>query len=507
MMCLYEQFFLAKKQYMVYSFSFHCHIMSAAPRMPLVEASSYRGISSSNPFWYGNLIHLYLDLKLGMTLEGAEGVEKARKAQKYIREAAEAAQVVCDVFAGQVLEIHGKTLHLGLEVQNADTVEDQMKAAAALFHALLEKTYRGNGPESWRMGADHGFTLTVSSESVHHDTSLVSLSPAANLPAKKLGKKGVIGSKQLGANVNGSWGVEDLPALVEQYRASLLAEQEQVRMLGVSQASVFNFSAFSEGQLVTAQAAPVGEPSEENLFSVHAMIMSADLDGFTARVAEAANGSVDDKRRLAEDFLETMRRAAAFADARKERMIQFPFAGDNAIFAIVSSTADDYERLKKVVPIETALAWEDQFGDRARHAGYRGWAQVAAGGQKPHGNAKGNLHVSGIRLNGRRFLIGIGPGMRYAREGFAQVNPSAKHMAIWKDDIVGLHPFLGEVYEPCRSENAEVSAVYKMATFENLRVAMARLNQEKFRSVSVLGENKILLATGQVAHRPHCAEI
>jgi hypothetical protein len=56
---------------------------SLKPR--LVEASSYRGISSSNPFWFGNLIHLYLDLKLGMSLEGADGVENARRAQKYIR--------------------------------------------------------------------------------------------------------------------------------------------------------------------------------------------------------------------------------------------------------------------------------------------------------------------------------------------------------------------------------------------------------------------------------------
>lgn len=474
--------------------------------MPLVEASSYRGISSSNPFWYGNLIHLYLDLKLGLQLEGAEGVENARKAQRYIREAAEASQVVCDLFGGQVLEIHGKTLHLGLEVQDSNSVADQMKGAAALLHILLEKSYRGNGPSSWRMAADHGFTLTVSSESVHDDTSLVSLSPAANLPAKKLGKQGVVGPKQLGANVNGVWNVEDLPVLVARYRSRLIAEQEQVRRLDESHASVFNFSALSEGQLVTAQAAPVGDPNEENLLSVHAMVMSADLDGFTARVAEASNGTIDDKRRLAEEFLETMRLAAAFAHERKEELIQFPFAGDNAIFAIVSKTADDYEKLKKVVPIETALAWEDEMGNRARSARYRGWAQVAAGGAKPHGNSKGNLHVSGIRLNGRRFLIGIGPGMRHAREGFVQVDPSAKHIAMWKEDISGLHPFLGEVFEPCRSENADISALYKMATFDDLRDAMARLNQEKFRSVSVLSENKISLATGQVAHRPHCAD-
>jgi hypothetical protein len=477
--------------------------MNPTPKPSLIEASSYRGISSSNPFWFGNLIHLYLDLKLGMSLEGADGVENARRAQKYIRQAAEAAQVVCDVFPGQVLEIHGKTVHLGLEVGKPEEVEHQMKGAAALLHVLLERSYRGNGP-SWRMAADHGMTLTVQSQGIHEDTSLVSLSPAANLPAKKLGK-GAVQIWQLGSNVHGVWRVEDLNDLAKKFSGLELAEKQSLfESLVGNRASIYNFSALSEvGQLVTAQAAPVGEPTEQNMLSVHAMVMSADLDGFTARVAEAAAGSLDDKRRLAEDFLGTMRLAESFAKERKEKLIQFPFAGDNAIFGIVSNSADDYLRMKKVTPVEMAVAWEDLMGDRARNARYKGWAQVSAGGEKPHGNSKGNLHISGIRLNGRRFLIGIGPGMRFAREGFVQVNPSAKQLAMWKEDVSDLNPILGGAFESCPSRDADVSSVYKMASFEGLRLAMKKFNEEKYKSVSVLTDAKIPLATGTVSHRPH----
>lgn len=478
--------------------------MNPSSNPPPVEASSYRTVSTASPFWYGNLIHLYLDLKMGLSLEGADGVENARRAQRYIRQAAEASQVVCDVFSGQVLEIHGKTIHLGLEVQDLKAVEHQMKGAAARLHVLLERAYRGNSL-SWRMAADHGMTLTVNSEGIHEDTSLVSLSPAANLPAKKLGKRGEVSAWQLGSNVNAVWQVEELEDLVECYRANELAANEGLfGLLESTRASIHNFSAFSEGHLVTAQAAPVGEPTEENMLSVYAVVMSADLDGFTARVARAALGTLEDKRRLAEEFLETMRMAERFARERKEQLIQFPFAGDNAIFGIVSKSAEDYVRMKRTTPVEMAVAWEDFMGERARIAEYQGWAQVSAGGEKLHGNFKGNLHVAGIRLNGRRFLIGIGPGMRHAREGFVQVSPSAKQMAMWKEDIGDLHNYLRETFEPCRSENADVSSVYKMATFEGLRAALKRVNEEKFRSVSVLTDNRIPLATQEVVHRPHC---
>lgn len=480
--------------------------MNPTYKPTLVEASSYRAISPASPFWYGNLIHLYLDLKMGLSLEGADGVEHARRAQKYIRQAAESSQVVCDVFSGQVLEIHGKTLHLGLEVRDLNNVENQMKGAAALLHVLLERTYGGNGL-SWRMAADHGMTLTVQSDGIHEDTSLVSLSPAANFPAKKLGKSGEVSAWHLGSNVNSDWKVEGLEKLVERYRSKDLADKLGLfEKLAGTRASVHNFSAFSSGQLITAQAAPVGEPTEENMLSVHAMVMSADLDGFTARVSEAAFGSVDEKRRLAEEFLETMRMTARFAAARNEQLIQFPFAGDNAIFGIISKTSEDYLRMKKIVPVDIAVAWEDQMGDRARAARYKGWAQVSAGGEKPHGNAKGNLHISGIRLNGRRFLIGIGPGMRYAREGFAQVNPSAKQMAMWKEDVADLNPILGGVFHACPSRDSDVSSVYKMAEFGSLREALRRFNEEKYKSVAVLCDSKIDLPTGPVFHRPHCEE-
>ena len=57
-----------------------------------MKAASVRSISSESPFWFGNLIHVYLELRLKVQdLEGAESVSKAKLALEYIRKAADAA--------------------------------------------------------------------------------------------------------------------------------------------------------------------------------------------------------------------------------------------------------------------------------------------------------------------------------------------------------------------------------------------------------------------------------
>lgn len=479
----------------------------------LTEASSYRGISSANPFWYGNLVHIYLELKLGLDLEGAEVVQNARKAQKYIRRAAEAAQVTCDVFNGQVLEIHGRTLHLGLEYGNPSKVAEQMNGAAGLLHVLLKRVYGSGGPSGWKMAADHGMTLTVQSVGIHSDTSLVSLSPAANFPAKQLGR-GKVGLWELGSNLHGEWSCKNLDELARFCGSNTLAEQSFVgraspfERLAEHRAQLINFSSLQEirsgVQLVNLQAAQIGNPTDVNLYSRFAVVLSMDLDKFTARVAAAAKGSVDDKRRLAEDFLDIMNQTAAFAAARGEELVQFPFAGDNAIFAVITENAADYARTKKTTPVEVAVAWEEAMGDNSRNAGFGGWGQVIAGGLVPHGNTKGNLHISGIKVGGRRFLVGVGPGMRYAREGFVQVDPSPKQLAIFSKDLPDLHEFLQEVFESCRSNNSEVSSNYKMAKLADLKVALAKVLEKKKQAVSGLADARIPLATGFMISRPYC---
>ncbi len=80
--------------------------------------------------------------------------------------------------------------------------------------------------------------------------------------------------------------------------------------------------------------------------------------------------------------------------------------------------------------------------------------------------------------------------MRYAREGFVQVDPSPKQLAIFSKDLPDLHEFLQEVFESCRSNNSEVSSNYKMATFADLKVALAKVIEKKNQAVAGLARKR-----------------
>jgi len=276
-------------------------------------------------------------------------------------------------------------------------------------------------------------------------------------------------------------------------------------MVAASNSELIHFaSSKAIRQVVTAQAAPVGDPSPEDLYSCYGFILSMDLDGFTRRVANAALGSMDDKRRLAEDFLDIMRRTAAFAANHPDTFIQFPFAGDNAIFAVTADSLDDYRRRKKVSAVVIALEWEVAMGDRARAAGYGGWGQSLAGGGIPHGNSKGNLHVAGILLGGRRYLIGVGPGMRHARQGFVHVDPSPKELAMFRSDIADLDDRLKKDFYDCATPLSDRSANYKKAQLSSLKKTLAEIEAARIRAVQSVSQTKIVLPSAAVVtSRPY----
>lgn len=477
----------------------------------LTEASSFRAISQATPFWFGNLAHLYLEIKLDLAeLEGTESSSKARQAHDYIRKAADVCHSVGSFLGGQVLEIHGRTIHVGLEYSSSTEIGERMKLASGLIHVLLERTYGSGGPDGWRIAGDHAATLTVTSEGIHQDTSLVSLSPAANFPAKQLAKKKVP-VWTAGLNIDQKWSLTHLEELAEEYRCRetvnefVPGRRNLVQMVAASNSELINFaSSKAIRQVVTAQAAPVGDPSPEELYSCYGFVLSMDLDGFTKRVAQVALGSLDEKRRLAEDFLDIMRRTASFAENHTDTFIQFPFAGDNAIFAVTADSLDDYRRRKKVSAVKIALEWEVAMGDRARAAGYGGWGQSLAGGGVPHGNSKGNLHVAGILLGGRRYLVGVGPGMRHARQGFVHVDPSPKELAMFRADIADLDDRLKKDFYDCATPLSERSSNYKKAVLSSLKKTLSEIEADRIRAVQSVSQTKIVLPSAAVVtSRPY----
>ena len=470
------------------------------------KASSLQTVSDTSPFWAGNLAHIYLQLSINLDLEGATSVTEASKAHSYIRKAADAAYLTAKHFGGEVLEIHGRTLHLGLEYGTENEGYAKIFQAAGLLHVLLKAAYSGGGPSGWRISADQGPTITVTSPGIHNDTSQVSLSPAANFPAKQLGKK-MVPLGNLGLRIGNIWKTEDLEDLSKTYgsetvaRNSLFGQQSLVEEVMVKRARAVDFTQTE----LSASAAPLGDPNEAKPHSSFGFVLSFDLDGFTKRVAKAASGPLEEQRQLAYDFYLIMQESAKFASDHPEWFIQFPFAGDNAIFAVTAEGLEDYKALKRTKVVSIALEWEEKMGGRARYAGYGGWGQSCSGGGTPHGNSKGNLHVAGILLEGRRYLVGIGPGMRFTRQAFAHVDPSPKQMAMNKSDVAELHPLLGGDFEDCPSQLADTSSYYKMAELADLNESIQKINIAQITRVNATAPSTIQLAHSAIVHRPYCS--
>ncbi|MEP2774669.1 MAG: hypothetical protein ABJQ29_08745 [Luteolibacter sp.] len=479
-------------------------------RPTLIKAASFHSISRESPYWFGNLVHLYLELSLGLDLEGAESVANARKAHEYIRKAADASYLAAGQFDGEVLEIHGRTIHVGLRYESPSDVEGQLKGFAGLLHELLKRAYGSGGPSGWRIAADHDATLTITSVGIHDDTSLVSMSPAANFPAKQLGK-GLVPLWQLGSKIHEKWSCENLDDISASYSSFETAKTQTANDLTLleavmeKQARAVNLSSLSSVRQINCQAAPLGTPTGEDLYSCLGFVMSMDLDGFTKRVTEVANGTLEEQRQLAEDFLEIMEKTKKFAENHPDWFIQFPFAGDNAIFAVTAELADDFVALKKVTPVSVAVAWENEMGDLSREAGFGGWGQAAAGGETPHGNCKGNLHVSGIVLGDRRFLVGIGPGMRHVRQAFVQVDPSPTEIAMYRPNVSELHPRLRMEFLDCPSRLADTSSNFKMAELRDLKTALKDVEAEQQRKIASATPATIPLKNISITHRPHAS--
>ncbi len=478
------------------------------PSTSFAKAASFRSISDESPFWIGNLIHLYVELEINLNLEGAESITNARTAHKYIRKAADAAFLTAELFGGEVLEIHGRTLHLGIPYQDLRDVENLTFQPAGLLHVLLKRAYRSGGPSGWRMGSDHGTTLTITSVGIHDDTSLVSLSPAANLPAKKLGNDQVP-LHQIGSRIHGHWSCEELDSIALRLNSTLLAKQNSygrdlLAEVMVKQAQVVELKSLASVNDINMQAEPVGNPTGDNLFSCYGYVLSMDLDGFTKRVAEVADGSPSDQEKLARDFYNIMEKSSSFAAQRQEKFIQFPFAGDNAIFALTTKDLQEFEVLKKVTPISIAVDWDDQMTSLAHQAGFGGWGQAAAGGDSiSNANSLGNLHVSGIQLGHRRFLVGIGPGMRFSRQAFAHTEPSPSELTMYKPNISDLHPRLANKFRDCEGPLSNISAYFKKSHIDDLRTELQRLTSEKNQTIESVSNPQIVLTGTHVIHRPH----
>lgn len=452
----------------------------------LLEAYNARTLSEGDiPFADTQGVHIYADLKLEMSLAAAEDEESAYRNLQILQvyaTAAESAAVPAEI---GILEVQGQRLHLLKEAKSNGSVDlESLYDACRIFHRIATREIKrlvGQTEFSIRMAADYGRAFLLKSSGLDESESIVSLGVPANRPAKKLardvGNSGVPAG-HLAFNIasltdpeaDAEWEMIDLRedpfqalAAQQQYLLEAANDVFENRAPGVMTKLARDFSPNPHN--------PVHQPLRRQGF-----MMRTDLDGFTARVKTAMNGTDQDAFDLVKDFHVIMQYPAAFKETLPSgiKVILFPWAGDCSNMLL---ECDDYDLERTYLPNTAAINWHDQ-GRGAGLDGKTNWRKllgetkwlVALAGGESSGADHGYILTGNVEAAGRTFHVGAGWGWRRSLDAEQSKGTKAEETVIQKEDFDGLDPNLQKPYR----DHPFHPTLFKVASFE----ALAKANRE-----------------------------
>jgi hypothetical protein len=443
--------------------------------------SAVKAAGAKLPLWPQHLAHVYVKLDFKPESENAASAEAARGFLRSVARAAVMAHNVAQLHDGFLLEVQGSMLHIGL-VGNPGQLLDSTYTFASDLHIAYRQMFSDpqKRVQGWRMSVDAGKTLVVVGRGVHGDDSYVSLSNAANRPAKHLYsqlaipleadralKRFCIAVRDSGV---GRWLHIDLDSLA--VRQDYAVIEGRIKQAQKSGPKVLYEQLWPRGKLVTARALPVAPPgtrsapSPEQPYTHFGWVMRADLDGFTKRVEEC----FDDDWCLSElgrRFYHIMDLAAVFVQRHEETLAQLPWSGDNFTAAAIYDNRQDYEQAVPKRVVELTLDFEKELKDIALSCGFGGWAYGVAGGE-PCGNAGGNVYLAGIEVDQRRFLVGVGEGFGRSIEAFGDINPKPQEAVVYEPDWRKMHTPYKAAHEPAVNTAGQTSSLFRIAKTEQL---------------------------------------
>ncbi|MCE9619068.1 MAG: hypothetical protein K8R92_04070 [Planctomycetes bacterium] len=455
-----------------------------AKQMITERAFDFRGFqklagSGINVFVPTQLAHIYVKLDFQSKFESAQTAEDAKGFFRSVARATLATDLVAKGYGGEVLEVQGSMLHIGVPLPAATF--DAQSLMGSLHAALGDLFSRvGSRVDGWRMAYDNGRTLVVASRGVHGDSSYVSLGKSANRPAKHIyaqlelpesERKLKRGCYAEWDSRTTAWKYGDLGLLPRMLKEAHRASSEAYRI----EPRVSFIEAISTKRGVRADAAPIGpgavNPNVPRTY--FGWVMRADLDGFTARVEECFD---DDARltKLASDFLLLMEATASFTMAHKETLAQLPWAGDNFTVGAIYGSKDEYDRSAPRRLTELVLDFEKELATQAKAVGFGGWAYGVAGGEV-HGNAGGNMYIATAEAGGRRFLLGAGEGFGRSAQAFGDVNPKAGMIVIYEPDWARLDEGYKKTFDKATTAHGTQSSLFRQARTAALQSERVRL--------------------------------
>lgn len=372
-----------------------------------------------NPFTDVTGFHVYGELRLTLRLSAAEEAKDAQRFLLILQEYAAVADLFASQVGAQLLEVQGERIHLLVpcETVDATAVGRLLTLCSSLTHVMYDRVAKraGDAWQGFAMAADHGLAILVKSGN-GSNTSVVSLGPAANAPAKRLPKTPArhLSVRQPLRNVvdhsdDEGWADIDLielPEPLRQYADLSLTE----RLTTAARSVAESFGSAPVVRLVTEQYFDVNHTtSVREPLQIQVVCLRADLDGFSAKVQAAFNAGEHAIAALVDQFYAIMRHVQQYCAAIKRKVISLPWAGDCSNHLFFPLVGESYATSRQYLPATAAAEWHDQISENI--FGTVKWAVGVAGGDDEEGS-DGFVLVANLKTGHRDFLVAVGWGVR-----------------------------------------------------------------------------------------------
>lgn len=414
--------------------------------------------------------HLYCDLRVTQQLTSSSVLVEREQGMKVIKELGKIALEATSVFDGDLLEHQGQRIHLFFsgEPEYANKIT---YACAKYIDEQSRIRIKKMIPTKWKSFVSAlawGNTVFLRAIDLHGDDSIISLSHAANAPAKALAqlKDGDV------AIVEGEIGGHKKPVMITE-NFKLMAKQASESLVAnnlVTREFQIQFSA--REAFIQARQHPGFKKGEESAIDdklCFSYVFRADLDGFTKAVLNAQQNPAL-MNQLISDFVDLIKQANVFARDHVTEFVQLPWAGDCYSLIVLSASADSYRKSLSKSNVDLCIEFDEGvlLSDKLKQSELSGWAYSIAGGDV-HGAQHGNCIVERLELDGRTFIVATGLGVRRSLDAFEQIEVENREIALLKED----KKHLTESYKKYFKEQ---NSVFEKSQLKQLDVIKKTLN-------------------------------
>jgi len=374
--------------------------------------------------------HIYGEIRLSLKMTAAEDTNDAQRYLSILQDYASIANACANVAQAELLEVQGERIHVLMPCPRADrsAVDRVISFAISLSDLVYKKIGAKAGKEfqGFALAADHGEALLLHSGN-GSSGSIISLGPAANAPAKRLGiaQDGTVKTpaQHLAMKSEILKAIGYVPESCEWTNIKVM--DASIVFAHLSDADLttrMNFSADDElarnpvpQSVISATSSYFSGPSysPSQALKLSAFCLRADLDGFTREVQNAFDTGHTQK--LLQRFIAITEFAKQFASMPDRKIISLPWAGDCANMIVLPKVVgESYSDAQMYVPAQIPAEWHSQVkgggnmpNPASKAMGVSRWAVACVGGEL-EGESSPVILLATLRTTTRDFVIAAG---------------------------------------------------------------------------------------------------